>query len=271
MTETQFRQAFLLLLIAAIAARTSRIRVGSGGVMLPHYSPLKVAETFSMLSGLLPDRVELMAVVDRAEIPTAQALQTIAPDGPPSPEQLATAADPSTPMVEGLDRGLRLVAVGAAIGRGHARPPPVLPHGSAALRGRLGVGLQERVQQMGRVDLPVPVAQRGGEGVGDLLHGLLRVAGRHLLVEGDPQPRPVVRRGQRLERVREPAVHGRRHEVLAGHRELATLPALAEPHQRGQQGTQGVLATRCRQEIGAEWLDDSTYRRQGGAAVVNRE
>src|SRR5579872_1072967 len=46
-------------LIGPIAAVTSRIRVGSGGVMLPHYSPLKVAETFSMLSGLFPDRIDL--------------------------------------------------------------------------------------------------------------------------------------------------------------------------------------------------------------------
>ncbi len=46
-------------LIGPIAAATSRIRVGSGGVMLPHYSPLKVAETFSMLSGLFPGRIDL--------------------------------------------------------------------------------------------------------------------------------------------------------------------------------------------------------------------
>jgi luciferase family oxidoreductase group 1 len=46
-------------LIGPIAARTSRLRVGSGGVMLPHYSPLKVAETFSMLSGLFPGRIDL--------------------------------------------------------------------------------------------------------------------------------------------------------------------------------------------------------------------
>ena len=46
-------------LIGPIAATTSRIRVGSGGVMLPHYSPLKVAETFSMLSGLHPGRIDL--------------------------------------------------------------------------------------------------------------------------------------------------------------------------------------------------------------------
>jgi luciferase family oxidoreductase group 1 len=47
------------ILIGAIAPRTSRIRLGSGGVMLPHYSPLKVAETFSSLSGLYPERIDL--------------------------------------------------------------------------------------------------------------------------------------------------------------------------------------------------------------------
>jgi luciferase family oxidoreductase group 1 len=46
-------------LIGPIAATTSRIHVGSGGVMLPHYSPLKVAETFSALSGLFPGRIDL--------------------------------------------------------------------------------------------------------------------------------------------------------------------------------------------------------------------
>jgi luciferase family oxidoreductase group 1 len=47
------------VLIAPIAAATERIRVGSGGVMLPHYSPLKVAETFSVLAGLFPGRIDL--------------------------------------------------------------------------------------------------------------------------------------------------------------------------------------------------------------------
>mgnify|MGYP003347090155 CR=1 FL=1 len=46
-------------LIGPIAAATSRIRVGSGGVMLPHYSPLKVAETFGMLAALYPSRIDL--------------------------------------------------------------------------------------------------------------------------------------------------------------------------------------------------------------------
>src|SRR5215212_6796444 len=47
------------VLIGPIASATRRIRVGSGGVMLPHYSPLKVAESFSLLSGLFPGRIDL--------------------------------------------------------------------------------------------------------------------------------------------------------------------------------------------------------------------
>ncbi|ANB58874.1 luciferase oxidoreductase, group 1 family protein [Anoxybacillus sp. B7M1] len=47
------------VLIAHIAAKTNRIRVGSGGVMLPHYSAYKVAENFKVLAGLYPDRIDL--------------------------------------------------------------------------------------------------------------------------------------------------------------------------------------------------------------------
>jgi luciferase family oxidoreductase group 1 len=47
------------VLIGPIAAATSRMRVGSGGVMLPHYSPLKVAESFGVLAGLFPGRIDL--------------------------------------------------------------------------------------------------------------------------------------------------------------------------------------------------------------------
>jgi len=47
------------VLIGPLGAATSRIRVGSGGVMLPHYSPLKVAESFSLLAGLFRGRIDL--------------------------------------------------------------------------------------------------------------------------------------------------------------------------------------------------------------------
>lgn len=47
------------VLAARVASATSRIRVGSGGVMLSHYSPLKVAEAFGVLSALFPGRIDL--------------------------------------------------------------------------------------------------------------------------------------------------------------------------------------------------------------------
>jgi luciferase family oxidoreductase group 1 len=46
-------------LIGPIAAATTGLRVGSGGVMLPHYSPFKVAETFTILAALYPGRIDL--------------------------------------------------------------------------------------------------------------------------------------------------------------------------------------------------------------------
>ena len=47
------------VLIAHLLAKTTRIRVGSGGVMLQHYSPYKVAENFNVLASLAPGRVDL--------------------------------------------------------------------------------------------------------------------------------------------------------------------------------------------------------------------
>jgi luciferase family oxidoreductase group 1 len=47
------------ILLARIGAATSTIRLGSGGIMLPHYTPLKVAETFRTLHALYPNRIDL--------------------------------------------------------------------------------------------------------------------------------------------------------------------------------------------------------------------
>jgi luciferase family oxidoreductase group 1 len=47
------------VLVAAIAAQTQRIRVGSGGVLLPYYTPFKVAEQFNLLEALFPGRIDL--------------------------------------------------------------------------------------------------------------------------------------------------------------------------------------------------------------------
>ena len=47
------------VLLAAVGARTRRIRLGSGGVMLPNHRPLVVAEQFRMLAALYPGRIDL--------------------------------------------------------------------------------------------------------------------------------------------------------------------------------------------------------------------
>ncbi len=64
------------ILIGAIAAATNTIRVGSGGVMLPHYSPLKVAEIFRVLHALYPDRIDLgLGRAPGSDQKTSRALQ----------------------------------------------------------------------------------------------------------------------------------------------------------------------------------------------------
>ena len=47
------------ILVCRVASATSRIRVGTGGVLLPYYSPLRIAETFRMLEALFPGRIDL--------------------------------------------------------------------------------------------------------------------------------------------------------------------------------------------------------------------
>jgi luciferase family oxidoreductase group 1 len=78
-------------LIGPVAAATQRIRVGSGGVMLPYYSAFKVAETFSVLSGLFPGRIDLaLGRAPGGDAETAVALQRVrgAPFANDFPEQI---------------------------------------------------------------------------------------------------------------------------------------------------------------------------------------
>jgi len=64
------------VLAARVAAATSTIRVGAGGILLSHYSPRKVAETFAVLGALFPGRVDLgLGRADGASPATAAALQ----------------------------------------------------------------------------------------------------------------------------------------------------------------------------------------------------
>ena len=80
------------VLIGPIAASTASIRVGSGGVMLHHYSPRKVAEAFSVLGGLFPGRIDLgLGRGADADAVTTHALQRDrrVPDPQDYPDQLA--------------------------------------------------------------------------------------------------------------------------------------------------------------------------------------
>lgn len=47
------------VMLGYIGANTEKIRIGAGAILLPHYKPYKVAETFNMLATLFPDRIDL--------------------------------------------------------------------------------------------------------------------------------------------------------------------------------------------------------------------
>ena len=73
------------VLLAALGAATNTIRLGSGGIMLPHYSAYKIAEVFSLLANLYPDRIDLgVGRAPGADMATAVALAT---DGRPKFEK----------------------------------------------------------------------------------------------------------------------------------------------------------------------------------------
>jgi luciferase family oxidoreductase group 1 len=80
------------LLIAAISQQTSTIRLGSGGVMLVNYSPLKVAENFMMLEALAPGRIDLgLGRALGADGRTGGALRSVGSDAFPQYFQLLIA------------------------------------------------------------------------------------------------------------------------------------------------------------------------------------
>lgn len=81
------------ILVAHLLAKTSRIRIGTGGVMLQHYSPYKVAEVFKVLASLAPDRVDLGVGKAPGGLPhSTRALQALH-DASARPEFAAQLAD----------------------------------------------------------------------------------------------------------------------------------------------------------------------------------
>jgi len=78
------------VLLAHIGAHTSRIRIGSGGVMLPHYSAYKVTENFRLLEALYPGRIDLgLGRAPGGPMRAAWALQNGQPDFDRYPHQVS--------------------------------------------------------------------------------------------------------------------------------------------------------------------------------------
>ncbi|MSQ71470.1 MAG: LLM class flavin-dependent oxidoreductase [Betaproteobacteria bacterium] len=125
------------VLMAAIAATTPRIRVGSAGIMLPHYSSLKVAEQFRVLEAIAPGRIDMgIGRAPGSDQLTAHALNpnpqnvhdhfpqqvqelqhwvsdTPLPEGHPFRKIVASPSGPSTPdmwMLGSSDYGAQLAA-----------------------------------------------------------------------------------------------------------------------------------------------------------------
>ncbi|MEZ5257291.1 MAG: LLM class flavin-dependent oxidoreductase [Ilumatobacteraceae bacterium] len=77
------------VLLAHLAAHSERIRLGSGGVMLPNHAPLVVAEQFGMLVALHPGRIDLgIGRAPGTDQLTAEALRRTSPQADDFPERL---------------------------------------------------------------------------------------------------------------------------------------------------------------------------------------
>lgn len=126
------------ILIAHVAAATSRIRVGAGGIMLPNHAPLQVAEAFHTLEALHPGRIDLG--LGRAPGTDPVTLQALRPfDGEQFPSLLGELLALSRGEIpeDNVFRSIRVIPDDVAL-------PPVWLLGSsgasATLAGALGVG-----------------------------------------------------------------------------------------------------------------------------------
>lgn len=120
------------VLIAHLAAATSTLRVGSGGVMLPNHSPLVIAEQFGMLEALHPGRIDLgLGRAPGTDQATAYALRRTpdltAEDFPKELADLRAFLDGSFPRIQAVPAG--------------ERPPAVWLLGSSGYSAQLAGGL----------------------------------------------------------------------------------------------------------------------------------
>ncbi|WP_314175634.1 LLM class flavin-dependent oxidoreductase [Streptomyces winkii] len=143
------------VILSHLAARTDRIRLGSGGVMLPNHAPLVIAEQFGTLEALAPGRIDLgLGRAPGTDGATAAALRRRVPHSPSDvgagpweeaeefPQQLA---ELTRFLDDGFPEGHRYSRIHAVPGpvQGEVSRPPVWLLGSsgfsAELAGRLGL------------------------------------------------------------------------------------------------------------------------------------
>jgi len=131
------------ILVAGIASVTRRMRVGSGGVMLSHYSPYKVAEVFNMLSALFPDRIDLgIGRAPGGDLLAASALAW--PGSPLAPEHYPAQAATLKGLLEGslqTDHPWSALHISPTIARAPEMWMLGSGGGSATLAGQLGMHL----------------------------------------------------------------------------------------------------------------------------------
>ncbi|CAH1207228.1 hypothetical protein PAECIP111893_02722 [Paenibacillus plantiphilus] len=126
------------LVISHVAAGTERIRVGSGGIMLPNHAPLTIAEQFGTLESLYPGRIDLgLGRAPGSDQPAARALRrTLGTGGQDFPELLSELQAFLDPESDARPMGVRAVP-----GEGLNIPIWLLGSSdfSARLAGRLGL------------------------------------------------------------------------------------------------------------------------------------
>jgi len=168
------------ILLAAIAARTARIRLGSAGVMLPHYAALKVAEQFRVLDALAPGRVDLgVGRAPGSDMRTARALN---PNAAHAADEFPQQVVDLRAWTEGSPhRGLLAHPLPPPDAAGFSRAPEIWVLGSS----------DHGAQLAAHLGLPYAFAYffMDGQGVEQALHlyrSLYRPSARH------PSPEPTV-------------------------------------------------------------------------------
>jgi luciferase family oxidoreductase group 1 len=99
------------LVIGYIAAGTTKIRVGSGGIMLPNHAPLVIAEQFGTLESMYPDRIDLgLGRAPGSDQPAARALRRgLGSDGHDFPELLSELRSYLNPDFDSKPAGVRAI------------------------------------------------------------------------------------------------------------------------------------------------------------------